>query len=183
MDQELDVSIIIPTIGRSSLGRALASVRNMSSIVIADGCQLPNKIKADHVLSGKWGNGMGPRNAGIFQAQTSWCGFLDDDDVLDPNYKNEFEKAVTENPSKDIHIFKMEFASNLTPGRKRGEILWKEPIFRRGNVGISFVIRTELAKANPFPRPRPAEDFFFLRQFPQSSMNFVDVVTYYVKPD
>lgn len=179
MDEEL--TIIIPTVGRETLKRAIDSTRNLKTIVVADGWNPAPKI-ADIVLKGKWGNGKGPRNAGISRATTEWVGFLDDDDVLDKEYSDIFQEAVESFPKKDIHIFKMRFASDLTPGRKGGEVLWKEPIFRRGNVGISFVIRTELAKSKPFPRPRPAEDFFFLKQFPVSSMNFVDRIAYHIRP-
>lgn len=177
------ITIVIPTIDRGTLQRAIdsAKAQGLTVILATDRCD-PPPLGEDERVRGSWGDGKGPRNAALKLVTTPWCGFLDDDDILLPNYRAAFERSIDQAPDKDIYLFKMRFGSDRVPGRKSGEVLWRDAEFRRGNVGISFGIRTSLAQERPFPSARPAEDFFFLQQFSEEQMCFVDEIVYEIRP-
>ena len=75
----MTVSIVIPTTGRETLERAIASAAACADevIVVADGA--PHVGATVHVDVGAPGLA---RNAGVEAATCEWVGFLDDDDRL-----------------------------------------------------------------------------------------------------
>ncbi len=82
------------------------------------------------------------RNKAIQNALTEWVGFLDDDDVLDPHYH---EWLNEEWSGYDVVIFKMKIGpQEVIPQTNEVENL------KLGGVGISFALKTELAKRFPF---------------------------------
>ncbi len=92
----ISLSIIVPTSGRPSLNRTLASITSQ---------MLPQ----DQLLvlrddSGDWGNT--PRNHGITMATGDYLMFMDDDDTYHEGALAMVRRALAENPGRP-HIFRM----------------------------------------------------------------------------
>lgn len=86
--------------------------------------------------------GAGPtRNRGIAITTTDWVGFLDDDDRLDPHYHEWLDKEAEDN---DMVIFQMKNGLYTIPGHMM------VPNLKYNWVGISFAMRTEVAREMPF---------------------------------
>lgn len=116
--KETSISIIIPTLGRSTLKRTLDSIVSQLSksdevIVVSDGpseaakkiCQaFPDKIRYfEEGPTRKWGHAQ--RNLGMKNAGGTHLAFMDDDDVYFPNALASMRKGALENPDRPI-IFK-----------------------------------------------------------------------------
>jgi glycosyltransferase involved in cell wall biosynthesis len=99
IEQEPKLSVIVPTIGRPTLSRTLASIEAQrtipgdQTIVIRD--DLP------HRDWGAWA-----RAEGITQAAGDFLLFMDDDDAYVPAAFDVIRAAVTANPDV-VHIFRM----------------------------------------------------------------------------
>lgn len=90
-----DVTVVIPTVGRPELARALESVRNQTStvetlIVVDDLTKIgfvENMLQDAHervvATAGRVGGGAA-RALGVTLADTEYCAFLDDDDWWEP---------------------------------------------------------------------------------------------------
>jgi len=84
----------------------------------------------------KKGNACFVRNEGIKVATTEWIGFVDDDDVLTPDYVECFNR---EKHDVDVIIFRMKNTDGTiipVPG---------DTDFKFGEVGISFCYKRNLA--------------------------------------
>lgn len=127
------LTIVIPSIGHKDWQRAVDSVRNQT-------------VPTEWILepdAGYKGRGAGPtRNLAIQKVETEWVGFCDDDDYLDPHYH---EWLVEESPSFDMVIFKMKNQPN-------GGVPYSTDVemLRYNEVGMSFALKTGLAKRFPF---------------------------------
>lgn len=153
------ITFIIPSIGRSSLNRAIESLDNLNSddwkaIVILDGVEKDiqhEKVKI--IQSDKIGSAGLLRNIAMQEVDTKWIGFLDDDDILYPRYIDELK---LENSDLGFVLFRM----------MRDRIIPKPGLYDivQGQVGISFAVKTELVKQYnlKFVKSGP-EDFHFLK--------------------
>lgn len=149
----MSLTIIIPTIGRSTLFRAVESVEAQT---------IPTKyvVQVDEVENGA----AITRNQAIQTVQTNWVGFCDDDDYLDPHYHQWLKKYQQ---TADLVIFQMQ--------RPDGMILPDHTSVNKlayNWVGISFAIRTELAKAFPF-KNMVGEDWDMITTMKQAHKNIV----------
>jgi glycosyltransferase involved in cell wall biosynthesis len=138
------ITLIIPTIGRDTLTRTLESLiaqtnPDWNAIVVFDGIspsikspdvriqfiEIPNKKNAGFV-----------RNEGIKVATTEWIGFVDDDDILTPNYIECFNRDKI---NTDVVLFRMKMPDGKiipVPG---------DTEFKFGEVGISFCYKRTIA--------------------------------------
>lgn len=150
------VTFIVPTVGRATLRRALSSLLNQTDpywrcIVEGDGV-FPDAsgltdsriayYKEPHLA-----HESDMRNLGIARATTPWVAFLDDDDTVAPEY---VEWMWNEEVERDVIIFRQTFPKDdgtTAVFPKDETIVW-------GNVGISYAVRTALAKECPFKRSR-----------------------------
>lgn len=157
------ISVVIPTTdagahrfggGKPNLKRAIKSCGDLPTIVEQD----PNRT------------GAGPtRNRAIERVDTDWVGFLDDDDYLTEDYYDRFREELTAHPEADVIIFRMNHAiMGLVP---------RIPEIVLGNVGISYCLKTELAKKHPFIKEDPPkglhEDFQNLVDLSEAGANIV----------
>lgn len=126
----MKLSVILPTLNRSTLGAALASCRGADEvIVVADG---PDAIGAGEVFrrSGHVGRflalsrryndfGSTPRQIALGFVTGDWIAYLDDDDVFVPDWA----AIVRQNLGRGVpHFFQVEFADLGTvwrPGQAR----------------------------------------------------------------
>ena len=150
------ICVVIPTTGRDTLERAVASANAFAHqvLVVADGA--PHVDAALHVDLGCPGL---VRNAAAEYVWTDLVAFCDDDDVLVPDV---YRRGVEMHPDVDMLIHTMwDRTVGFVP--RPG---W--PI-EYGNVGISFVLQTAVWREQPFiagpPRTFRGEDFELVRRF------------------
>jgi Glycosyl transferase family 2 len=102
--------VIIPTVGRETLLRAIASASWADEVIVVfDAASVPVDAPADvRVLacgpSGNWGAEQ--RTLGMASATGSHLAFLDDDDEYAPEARGVVLRALTARPGR-VHIFKM----------------------------------------------------------------------------
>lgn len=174
----MKLTIVIPTIGRPSLQRAVASAESCADEVIVVADCAPQVMGALHVEFGAAGFA---RNAGVQAATGDWVGFLDDDDVLIPEV---YRAQVAMHPACDVVVHPM-MHPVLGPIPRPGT----DPL-THGNVGISFTAKRSLLLAHPFiagpPRTAAIEDYELLRRFADSGkiiMVMAQQIAYLVKPE
>lgn len=119
------------------------------------------------------------RNKAIQNVLTEWVGFLDDDDRLDPHYHEWLNEECSD---YDMVIFKMKVGpQELIPKTNRVEDL------NFGDVGISFALKTELAKQFPFVKENRNkglhEDWEMVRALRDKGykIKISEHITYYVR--
>ena len=116
------LSVIVPTVGRRTLGRTLRSVipqlaQSDELIVIADGPEALQaasgivrrlngrcRLHATEARTGSWGNAQ--RDLGMVLATGTHLTFMDDDDIYAPGALDAIRKAVTLD-SEAVHVFGM----------------------------------------------------------------------------
>jgi glycosyltransferase involved in cell wall biosynthesis len=149
------LTVVIPTTGRDTLERAYESAAAAADevIIVADGCDVTADVHGDYGAPGL------ARNAGVALVRTTHVGFLDDDDVLIPDVYRHVTLDVHPAAAMVLHTM---WTPDVGPVPRPG---W--PI-DHGNVGISFTMRTSVAKAEPFiagpPFTMRGEDFELVRR-------------------
>lgn len=186
------VSFITPTMWRPTLERTLLSMQAQTDpdwecVIVADPAYFPGSrlddpriVEAIPPSSAKKSAGL-LRNDGILTARSGWVAFVDDDDTIDPHYVEwlkEYEETVY-----DVVVFRMQYRDGrILPPPDSATLAF-------GQVGISYAIRTPLARAYPFVREDVDsgyhEDWELIRtlykeQFP---IHISSHVAYYVRPE
>lgn len=170
------LSVIVPTIGRDSLERAVQSAGVVAEqvIVVADQCEVPAAdVTVDVGAAGL------ARNAGVELASTEWVGFCDDDDVLLPVYRDMVER----HPAVDM-IVHTAWHPQLGPVPRPG---WP---LEHGNVTVAVTIKTRVFRdeggfiAGP-PRTFRGEDYEIVRRFIDNGRVVVvsPPVAYVIRPE
>jgi glycosyltransferase involved in cell wall biosynthesis len=148
------LSIVIPTLGRPSLERALASCAGADEIIVALDhsrgiVKLPLKrlpLNA-RCIEGRWGvtGGHAGRVAGIKLATGTHLAFMDDDDVYNPGAIQLMREAACDRPV----IFRM---SHYMHG-----VLWREPVVEFGNVSTQmYVVPNDPARLGTWTPHKPS---------------------------
>lgn len=132
----MTVTYIVPTIGRSSLARTLASIETRPEDEILVVSEEPvqefiyNRPEARHIpcpRGNDWGHA--ERNFATPLAKGKYIAHIDDDDCYVPGTRALFEEIMqTGRPA----IFKMRFPNGIT--------LWREPKIACGNLGTPCLI-------------------------------------------
>ena len=139
----MNISFILPTKGRDTLGRTLRSIETMPGDEIL--------IEVDYPPSGKWGNDQ--RNTAIKRATGDYLAFIDDDDWYVKGHRKIMEKAMRENPGKP-NFFKMQSPD--------GKVLWKEKKLVPGNIGGLMILVPNMPKMlHHWQGGRNMADFIF----------------------
>lgn len=113
------ISFILPTTGRQTLQRTLASIETYPGdemIVLRQSEPLPNDY------------GNYSRNKGMDMASGDYLAFIDDDDMYVPHHREIMAKAIAENTHSRPIIFKIKFNDN-------GRVIWRKPEFWPQNFG------------------------------------------------
>ena len=187
------ITFIVPTIGRSTLDRSLLSLKNQTNpnwnaIVVFDGIT-PTITNDDDRIQfltiEKTGSNVDNnsrsgyvRNEGMQHVKTEWIGFLDDDDVLTPDYVEKFN--IEAQRHSDVIIFRMQYVD--------GHII--PPVgdidFRINYVGISFCLRTSIFQIEGIQfNQNGVEDFDLLDRLRKQNKNIIisGYITYLVRPN
>lgn len=151
--------MVIPSIERPSLGRAVDSVYE-------NGLDWVVEYDRDRTGAGA------TRNRAISRVDSEWVGFLDDDDHLAPGYKQAWEEMLAKYPDCDVVIFRLKRPHGYQ-GMWPDKILPRFPELIRGNVGINFACRTELAKEFPFTEDKHHQDSIFLETLDEAGARIV----------
>jgi glycosyltransferase involved in cell wall biosynthesis len=172
------ITFIIPTINRNTLSNTLLSLLdqtfpNWRCIIIFDGCEpkdisllslLDNDKRFLYFSINRLGteqaihNSAGfVRNIGMNLVKTPWIGFVDDDDILLPNYIEKFMEEFTITPFCDVILFRMVQQNRIIPSYEQKNIV-------EGDVGISFVCKTSLIQEGYLFTQSIIEDFTFLKK-------------------
>lgn len=151
MPKPVSLSVVIPTLGRSSLTRTLKSVvpqlqNGDELIVVADTagdvwnarralmrCRrlLHAKYAFSHLASGpgnEEGQGYAQREFGVRYADKTHMVFIDDDDVYTEGALELFREAACDRPV----IFRMQHPYL--------GVVWSDPVLRFGNVGTPMFV-------------------------------------------
>lgn len=148
MAERITLSLIVPTVSRPTLARALASARRQDwwpgdeVILVGDGPQpiaqalweqfaLPGRYtEVPKTLPADWGHT--PRNLTHPQARGAYLMALDDDDELTDGAVATVRAAIAKNPGRP-HLFRMSGCPVV------GDC-WKVPDVRLGNVGTPMFV-------------------------------------------
>jgi len=184
------ITFIIPTIGRKTLINSLQSLisqdnPNWCAIVIFDGVSkniTSNIIIDDERITylyidkkiGVSNHAGNVRNFGIKHSKTEWCGFLDDDDCLTPNYVSLFYNTIENYKEVEVIQWRMKVKGQYVPGAT-GEI-------KVCNIGISQSIKTSILLEYPF-EPSWCEDYNLLNRLKNANKKIIisDNITYLVR--
>jgi hypothetical protein len=162
-------TFIIPTIGRSTLKQAIESVvtfDNTLIIVVYDGNKQDPPVSNNNVIyleTKKLCKNAGfVRNFGISHVikniNTEYISFLDDDDIIKPNFNN----VITNHKSYDVIIHSIEFPYHPISRKK---LPLKSGIgISRGDMGIAMSIKVDaLRKHNVKFTDTVGEDYIFAK--------------------
>jgi glycosyltransferase involved in cell wall biosynthesis len=155
-ENNINITFIIPSIGRSSLINTIASLINQTNpnwkaIVVFDGIERTIQIKDPRIKcieilkSGKERNiAANVRNEGIRWATTEWIGLVDDDDIVSSRYVETFINEINNYPQMDAVIFRM------YQEKENGNIIDRvlpelntNSLYHE-HVGISFVFKRQI---------------------------------------
>lgn len=169
MDKSYFNTFIIPTIGRPTLKRAIESILALSDtliVVIYDGNKQNLPIKNDNIIyleTKKHCKNAGiVRNFGISYVikniNTKYISFLDDDDIVKPN----FNMIVNDHKTYDVIIHSIEFPYH-PKGRKKLPLKSGLGI-SRGSMGIAMSIKTDILRKHSvkFTNTK-GEDYIFAK--------------------
>ena len=188
MSNEIFITFIIPTIGRSTLINSINSLlnqtdNNWNAIIVFDGIKQnisinDNRIKIIEISKRGLKNSAGSvRNEGIKLCNNSiWIGFLDDDDTLSKDYIEKLKEEININNNIDVCIFRMAYENGyILPSIYDKNII-------RNKVGISFAIKKNINNTILFEN-NPYEDYFFLKkmQYKKYKILISSYVTYFVR--
>jgi glycosyltransferase involved in cell wall biosynthesis len=116
------ISFIVPTLGRESLKKTLASVETWPGDELL--------VIQHNPPSGNWGNA--ERQEGTDKAKCDYLAFIDDDDVYVPGVRKIMDTAINESPEGTPILFKMQYPS--------GRTLWRNKRVKNGNVGAPMIL-------------------------------------------
>jgi glycosyltransferase involved in cell wall biosynthesis len=174
---EPTISIIVPTSGRPTLTRTLASIA-------------PQLRPGDEIIvvrDATGDSGDTPRTDAMRRARGTHLAFLDDDDVYLPDGLEKMRRFARANPGR-IGIFKMEHHTGTTHWRK------DEPVLRYMNVSTQNLLvpnvpgklgRWQKQVQPASPDATYAGDYVFLTEtiaLQGEEPLFVDEVTVYFRP-
>jgi glycosyltransferase involved in cell wall biosynthesis len=185
---EIRLSVVVPTLGRDTLERTLASIdaqldRRDEVVVVADGPSAavvarevlyrfaddgdPAFRMYETPLTRCWGNAQ--RDVGVRLARGTHLLFVDDDDEYLPGAFDIVRQALAAE-AQVAHIFRMRFGPGHPAYWRDPDhplVLWAEPVLRAQNLGTPMVV---LPKGDRLPLWVDGDagdvisDFLFLRR-------------------
>jgi len=184
---DIRLSVVVPTLGRSTLERALASAAGADELVVvfdvagggsATPCQLPPNAILTEGYFGVTGGHAG-RAHGITLATGTHLAFFDDDDVYTPHAIRLMREAACERPV----IFRMDHYAH--------GVLWRRPVLEFGNVSTQmYVVPNEPDKLGSWAEhapgfAEPGGDYTFISETAEAFGGVVwrEEVTSIIRPE
>jgi hypothetical protein len=168
-------TVVIPTIGRPSLARTLASIdrRYADVLVVADAHEMEQRdsLKLQHLCedfevgclyfdAGVHDTGSPQLHLGFLRAQGAWVLNVGDDDVYEPGAFEMMAEIIARQAEPTPLMFKTEMHANGRRGNLEPVVLWEEQTIRRGSVtGQGFVCPND-----PRRMGRWVNDWTFIRE-------------------
>jgi glycosyltransferase involved in cell wall biosynthesis len=126
----VNLSVIVASGGRHTLGRTVASI-------------VPQLTVNDELLvlvdqRAPWGHAS--RNRMMKAATGDWLMFMDDDDTYAEGAFDTVRAALRAAPSPAIHVFRMRYADGRTLWQDEGPADNRHPRLRLGNVSTQMVV-------------------------------------------
>ena len=98
----MTVDVVIPTVGRSCLGRLLASIERQrvherGRVIVVDdrpGAAVPELPQWVTRVAGRGAGPAAARNRGWSASDADWIAFLDDDTELTPGWRDRLESDI-----------------------------------------------------------------------------------------
>ncbi len=196
MESDKLITFIIPTIGRLSLLKTIESLKNQkidkwNCIILFDGIKnniiknnIDNRIKIIELENkiGEYPNYAGNvRNYAFQYVNTSWIGFIDDDDTISPYYINNLLEEIKINNNMECCIFRMIYKNLIfLPKIENQDII-------KNNVGISFCFKkslfTKIKNLNFINNSH--EDYYFLKKIKNNNIEIIlsPFINYFVKTE
>lgn len=122
MKKRATISFIIPTTGRPTLAKTLASIETWHGDEIL--------IVKHNPPSGNWGNS--ERQEGTEKAKCDYLAYIDDDDTYVPGARSLMDKAINEEPKDHPILFKIRYPN--------GRELWQKKWVKNGNVSTQMIL-------------------------------------------
>lgn len=192
------IAVIIPSIGRPTLKRALDSLLNQTNpnwtaYVGFDACA-PNQPVSDpritytHI-SNKTGGGINHggqvRNKLIGLTEADWVCFLDDDDSFRTEYIDQLKLEISNHPEAVCIVFRM----SRNPRDNESDLLPSAQSIKNQHagicgVGISFAIKKSFLTDNKINFVNSSfEDFELLKAIKESGGNifYSSLITYNIR--
>lgn len=146
------LTLVIPTVGRPTLARTLASLARQpwrpgdEVLLVGDGprpvarelwdqFRLPGRYVETPAVLGSWGHGARNWVAANGLVRTSHRAQLDDDDIWTADALRAVRAAITADPGRP-HLFRMAFGHQW-PGVP---VVWRTPELAEGNVGTPLLV-------------------------------------------
>lgn len=180
------ITFLVPSIGRASLLETLQSLQAQTlpdqwvALVLMDGCEkgeMPQSIQEDSRILflslPKQASAGSVRNIGMSLVYSPWIGFVDDDDLLHPEYIQQLHLELRQSPYTSCVVFRMTVGDRVFPGQGAASI-------RQGDVGISFAVRSSMKTRFT---DQHAEDYAFLHELDRLHYPIVlsSAVMYFVR--
>jgi len=151
------ISFLLPTVGRPSLEKTLASIECWPGDEILLISSSPRsddpRVRFIPCAPGKnWGHA--ERNYATPFATGRYLAHIDDDDVYVPGHRALMDDAITQTPDRPV-LFKMQYP--------KGSTLWSTPDLRMGNVGTPMMLIPNQPKNLGTWGQRCGGDCFFLQ--------------------
>ena len=151
------ISFIVPTIGRPSLQRTLASIEMVlgDEIIVVGNVFPAIDVRAKYIscVNGQ-DSGVKERRIGIDRASQRYLAFMDDDDMYVKGHRAAMSQAITAAPGKPV-LFKMQYVG--------GHTLWQDKEIRCGNVGTPMILIPNMPTKLGVWDDGGVSDFTFLR--------------------
>lgn len=161
------ISFIVPTIGRPSLLKTLASIETWpgDEIIVIGNISPTGDLRPRYIPHppGKdWGHT--ERNVATPMAKCRYIAHIDDDDVYAPGTRAVMADAIRTTPGHPI-IFRMQFPNGVT--------LWQDQEIRCGNLGTPcFLIPNRPTMMGTWA-PQVGGDFLFLQSSKWKAADYV----------
>ena len=137
------ISFIVPTLGRETLRRTLASIETRPGDEILLVCGETARPAVEQIIGGlrlptrfvpcepggDWGHT--ERNVSTPHARGRYLAHIDDDDYYAPRTRWFMEDAIKKTPDRPV-IFRMQYPNGIT--------LWRDPKVYCGNVGTPMIL-------------------------------------------
>lgn len=129
------ISVVIPTMNRSTLERTVRSADGADEVIVVGDSVSPDagpiRLEERPRSSHREGRAAELRNAGMRRATGAWVAFMDDDDVFAPGAIDAIRKAVSGKPPA-LYLFRMTLSGYGT--------LWSRPVLEINNVGTPMIV-------------------------------------------